>query len=94
MATEKVCILCGEEGKEHLIILSAKGKKTVVQASVFRSDEKEEEFRRNNPTHVHSTCRNSYTKPQLIKKVAAEAKERERVSICDLFGETKRWIYF
>ncbi len=52
MATEKVFILCGEEGEERLIILSAKGKKTVVQASISRSDGKKDEIRRSNPTHV------------------------------------------
>ena len=46
-----------EEG--WLIILSSKGKKTVIQSSFTRSDGKEEAIRKRNPTYVHSECRNS-----------------------------------
>ncbi len=75
--TQKVCILCGEESEERLIILSTIGKNTVIQGSSSQSDGKEDEIQKSNPTHIHSTCRNLCTKHVIIEKAAAEAKERE-----------------
>ncbi len=78
METKIKCILWGKDGQ--LIILSFKRKNTAVQASCAQSEGKEKEIWISNPTHVHSGCKNLYTKSELIKEVAVEAKER--VSIC------------
>jgi len=77
METSKECIIC-KKSDGRLIRISKGAKETLIKSSVARNDGKVEEIQCTNSVHVHSKCRNAYTKPQLIK--AAKRKIEELVS--------------
>lgn len=81
METSQECIICKKSGG-RLIIISEGAKQTLIKSSVARDDGKVTEIQRTKRIHVHSECRNAYTKPQLIK--AAKRKIEESVSTSEI----------
>lgn len=80
METSQECIIC-KKSDGRPIIISKCAKQTLIKSSVARNDGKVAEIQRTNRIHVHSQCRNAYTKPQLIKAVKRKIEESVSTSV-------------
>ena len=93
---DAVCIICKEPASDAIVV-TERGKKTLVESSIERSDGLHDMFEKTTPLLIHKACRKNYTRSTSIKstkrKVSClddDEKEKQKIQLRSSYSKAFR----